>query len=50
MDQRVARADQQVTSSLDRASAVAAPFVADIGAGRFDQAYARLAVPYRAAV
>ena len=50
MDQRVARADQQVTSALDRAAAVAVPFVADIAAARFDAAYARLAAPYRAAV
>jgi len=50
MDERMARADQQVTSALDRAAAVAGPFVADIGARRFDEAYARLAVPYRAAV
>ena len=49
-DEQVARADQQVTSALDRAAAVAAPFVAEIGAGRFAEAYARLAVPYRAAV
>jgi len=50
MDDRTVRADQQVTSSLDRAAAVAAPFVGDIAAGRFDEAYARLATPYRAAV
>jgi hypothetical protein len=50
MDQRMARADQQVTSGLDRAAAVAAPFIAEIGAGRFADAYARLAAPYRAAV
>ncbi len=50
MDLRMARADQQATSALDRAAAVAAPFVAEIGAGRFAEAHARLAVPYRAAV
>jgi hypothetical protein len=50
MDERMAHADQRVTSELDRAAAVAAPFVAEIGAGRFADAYARLAVPYRAAV
>jgi hypothetical protein len=50
MDQQMARADRQVTSELDRAAAVAAPFVAEIGAGRFSDAYARLATPYRAAV
>ena len=50
MDQRMARADQQVTSGLDRAATVAAPFIAEIGAARFADAYARLADPYRAAV
>jgi hypothetical protein len=50
MEQRMARADQQVTSGLDRAAAVAVPFIAEIGAGRFAEAYARLAAPYRAAV
>ena len=50
MDQGMARADRQVTSSLDHAATVAAPFVAEIGAGRFAEAYARLASPYRAAV
>ena len=47
---RVARADEQVTGLLERAAAVAGPFVADVGAGRFAQAYARLAAPYRANV
>lgn len=50
MDQRMARADQQMTSGLDRAATVAAPFIAEIAGGRFAEAYARLAVPYRAAV
>jgi hypothetical protein len=50
MDERIGNADRQVTSSLDRAAAVAAPFVGDIAGGRFDEAYARLATPYRAAV
>jgi hypothetical protein len=47
---QVARADQQVTGPLERAAAVAGPFVSDIGAGRFAQAYGRLAAPYRASV
>jgi len=47
---RMARADEQVTGLLERAAAVAGPFIADVGAGRFAQAYARLAAPYRASV
>jgi hypothetical protein len=47
---RMARADEQMTASLTRAAAVAGPFVADVGASRFAQAYARLAAPYRANV
>jgi hypothetical protein len=46
----MARADRQVTSGLDRSAAVAVPFIAEIAGGRFAEAYARLAVPYRAAV
>jgi hypothetical protein len=37
-------------SMLDAAATVAAPFVAHVGAGRFAEAYALLAVPYRSAV
>ncbi len=37
-------------SLLDEAAAVASPFVAAVGAGRFDDAHALLAAPYRAAV
>jgi len=37
-------------SLLDTASAVAGPFIAHVGAGRFEQAYALLAAPYRRAV
>jgi len=37
-------------SMLDAAAAVASPFVAQVGAGRFDDAYALLAAPYRSAV
>jgi len=47
---QMARADEQLTGALSRAAAVAGPFVADVGAGRFAQAYARLAAPYRANV
>jgi hypothetical protein len=47
---RMASADEPVTGTLERAAAVAGPFVFDVGAGRFAQAYARLATPYRAAV
>jgi hypothetical protein len=47
---RVDSADEPVTGTLERAAAVAGPFVFDVGAGRFAQAYARLATPYRAAV
>src|SRR5215831_6091955 len=47
---QMARADEEVTGSLERAAAVAGPFVADVGAGRFAQAYAHLAAPYRASV
>lgn len=36
-------------SLLDTASAVAGPFVAHVGAGRFEQAHALLAAPYRRA-
>jgi len=41
---------QRGPSMLDAAAAVASPFVADLGAGRFAEAYALLAEPYRAAV
>ena len=37
-------------SMLDQAAAVASPFVAHVGAGRFAEAYALLAAPYRNAV
>ena len=37
-------------SMLDAAAAVASPFIADIGAGRYADAYALLAAPYRDAV
>lgn len=38
------------TPLLDQVAAVAGPFVADVGAGRFAEAHARLAAPYRQAV
>ena len=47
---RMAQADEQVSGPLERAAAVAVPFVGDVGAGRFSQAYRRLAAPYRANV
>jgi hypothetical protein len=34
-------------SMLDTAATVAVPFVANVGAGRFDQAYPLMAAPYR---
>jgi len=37
-------------SLLDKAATVASPFVAHVGAGRFAEAYALLAAPYRNAV
>ena len=46
----MARADEQVTADLQRAGVVVAPFIEDVAAGRFADAYARLAEPYRAAV
>jgi len=35
------------TALLDEAAAVASPFIADVAAGRYAEAYARLAAPYR---
>ena len=37
-------------SMLDAAAAVAVPFIANVGAGRFADAYQLLAAPYRSAV
>ena len=42
--------DSRGPSLLDRAAAVAGPFVAHVGAGRFAEAHALLAAPYRQAV
>jgi hypothetical protein len=50
MDVRTTENDKRMTSRLDRAAAVAAPFIVDVGAGRFAQAYALLAAPYQRAV
>jgi len=44
------RADEQVTRDLQGAGVVAAPFIEDVAAGHFADAYARLATPYREAV
>jgi hypothetical protein len=50
MDERMAENDKRATSRLERAAAVAAPFIVHVGAGRFAEAYALLAAPYRLAV
>ena len=50
MDQRMAENDKRMTSRLERAAAVAAPFIGHVGAGRFAQAHALLAAPYQRAV
>jgi hypothetical protein len=47
---QVARTDEQVAGPLERAAAIAGPFIAEVGGGRFTEAYARLAAPYRANV
>jgi hypothetical protein len=44
------RLDKRGTPLLEATAAVAAPFIADVGAGRYPAAYARLAAPYRRAV
>ena len=44
------RIDKRGTPLLDATAAVAAPFIADVGAGRYAAAYARLAAPYRQVV
>jgi hypothetical protein len=49
---RTSAATQQAearVSLLDTAGAVAGPFIAHVGAGRFEQAHALLAAPYRRA-
>jgi phosphate/sulfate permease len=50
MEVRTTENDKRMTSRLDRAAAVAAPFIVDVGAGRFAQAYTLLAAPYQRAV
>ncbi len=47
---REASHTERGTSQLDAAAAVASAFVADVAAGRFAAAHARLATPYRTAV
>lgn len=48
MNAEVARREgPRAPSMLDAAAAVAAPFIAHVGAGRFADAYALLAAPYR---
>ena len=44
------RMENRGPSMLDKAAAVASPFVAHVGAGRFAEAHALLAAPYRNAV
>jgi hypothetical protein len=46
----VALREKRGPSMLDAAAAVATPFVAHVGAGRFSEAYELLAAPYRSAV
>jgi hypothetical protein len=46
----IRRMETHGTPSLDRAAAVAGPFVAHVGAGEFAEAHALLAAPYRQAV
>jgi hypothetical protein len=46
----VERMEKRGTPLLDDVSAVAAPFIAHVGAGRFAQAHALLAGPYRGGV
>jgi hypothetical protein len=43
----VPRADSRSPPLLDKAAAVTSAFIADVGAGRFVEAYALLAAPYR---
>jgi hypothetical protein len=51
VDAEVHRLDQaRGPSLLEAAAAVASPFVAQVGAGRFEDAYLLLAAPYRNAV
>src|SRR6478736_5579468 len=50
MEARMAETDRRITSKLDAAAAVAAPFVKFVGAGRFADAHDLLAAPYRRAV
>jgi len=47
MTQRMEERDRQVTAELDAARSVASTFIAHVGAGRFADAHALLATPYR---
>jgi phosphate/sulfate permease len=47
MTERMEQRDRQVTAEIDVARSVASAFVAHIGAGRFAEAHALLATPYR---
>src|SRR5215471_14714832 len=50
MSEQVERADRERTARLDAAAAVAERFIGHVGAGRWAEAYALLATPYRQAV
>lgn len=50
MEARMQERDRQIGGRLQAAAAVAAPFVAHVGAGRFAEAHALLAAPFREAV
>ena len=49
MTERMEARDRQVTAEMDVAQSVASAFVAHVAAGRFGEAHALLAAPYRAA-
>ena len=50
VDAEAQRIEHSGPSMLNKAAAVAAPFIAHVGAGRFAEAHALLAAPYRNAV
>jgi len=50
VDAEAQRIENSGPSMLNKAAAVAAPFIAHVGAGRFAEAHALLAAPYRNAV
>ncbi|SRR6266545_4073130 len=49
-DEMVERMEKRGTPLLDATAAVASPFIAHVGAGRFAEAHRLLAAPYRTAV